>query len=205
MKKEDVKVGMRVKVGNVSTEYNNYEFNNTVTKSMLRFIGQEFTVGSSNSLGVYASNSTIVDGYGFPWECLTPVEQPFPLANTKINVQKYADKNGITLKQAHEEIQPWLFEQGYSWNYTGSKEVHTDRGRFLYCYDCSGVTHDDSAEYFVEHANKEITLSRKVTVELTPSFVESEKPAVEYVELGGKKYIKKELEEVLSKINAVEE
>ena len=205
MKKEDVKVGMRVKVGNMSTEDGAYEFDNGVIEPMLQFIGKEFNVEYVNELGVYFSNSTIVEGYGFPLECLTPVEQPFSLSNTKINVQKYADENGITLKQAHEEIQTWLFEQGYSWDYTRNKEVHTDCGRFLYCYDCSGVTHDNSAEYFVKHENKEITLSRKMTVEFTPSFVEPEKPSMEYVELGGKKYIKKELEEALSKIKAVEE
>ena len=205
MKKEDVKVGMRVKVGNVSTEYNNYEFNNAVTKSMLRFIGQEFTVGSSSSLGVYASNSTIVEGYGFPLECLTPVEQPFSLSNTKINVQKYADKNGITLKQAHEEIQPWLFEQGCDWG-EGDKNISCTFAQWLNVgvlkiYPSTYITWS-SSDY---HTAKEITLSRKVTVELTPSFVEVEEPAVEYVELGGKKYIKKELEEALSKIKAVEE
>lgn len=167
-------------------------------------VGNIYEVLVVDNSWVYVTDDRGVSVYYFHTR-FKPAQQLFPLANTKINVQKYAVENGISLEQAHKEIQPWLFEQGYSWNYTRSKEVHTDCGRFLYCYDCSAVTHDDSAEYFVEHANKEITLSRNVTVELTPSFVEVEEPAVEYVELGGKRYVKSELEEALSKIKAVEE
>lgn len=137
-------------------------------------------------------------------ENIEPEEKPFPLTNTKINVQKYADKNGITLKQAHEEIQPWLFEQGCDWG-EGDKNISCTFAQWLNVgvlksYPSTDITWS-SSDYYTA---KEITLSRKVAVELTPSFVESEKPAVEYVELGGKRYVKSELEEALSKIKAVE-
>ena len=32
-----------------------------------------------------------------------------------IDVTKYANNYGLTLKQAHEEIQPMLFEYDYNW------------------------------------------------------------------------------------------
>ena len=149
MKIEDVKVGDMVKC-----------IDNTGVPDLV--VGKDYLVVDVPNIHIIVENGEHQDDCFLCYR-FEPVEQHFPLANTKINVQKYADKNGITLKQAHEEIQPWLFEQGYSWSYTRDKEVHTDCGRFLYCYDCSGVTHDNSAEYFVKHENKEITFSRKVS------------------------------------------
>ena len=72
MKFEDVKVGQKVKLvsGKVGEKY---EFTNSFTQSMMGFIGEEFTVGSVDKAGVYFGVGD--DLYGFPWECLEPVEE----------------------------------------------------------------------------------------------------------------------------------
>ena len=188
MKKEDVKVGMRVKI-NASW-----------------FTGAGVVTDLDHDYFPEAVWVKCDGGTEDRWisaRYIEPAEQPFPLANTKINVQKYAEENGISLEQAHQEIQPWLFEQGYSW----CKEVHVrfTNSSHLYAEEDSVLAYGHNDQFFSADDGKEITLSRKVTVELTPSFVEVEEPAVEYVELGGKRYVKSELEEALSKIKAVEE
>jgi hypothetical protein len=140
---------------------------------------------------------------------LSDKDNPALPSSFKIDVQAYADENNISLEQAHNEIQPWLFEKGYAWSigpriYKENEAAFLEMGVETPCC-ITQVPIDWLSFCTVAEDAREITLSRKVTVELTPSFVESEKPAVEYVELGGKKYIKKELEEALSKIKAVEE
>lgn len=105
------------------------------------------------------------------------------MANKKINVAKYAEQYGITLKQAHVEIQNWLFEQGCVWYrqlqqapmylFAASLLVDNDKGISSVCAD---------SNYFEQHKSKEITLSRKIV--LTPSAVQ------DTIEFEGKTYNK---------------
>lgn len=114
-------------------------------------------------------------------------KQPtFDLRNTKINVKAYAEKNRITLEKAHEEIQSWLFEQGYNWNrYTIPTNVIATYSLYLYIRG-EELLHGGSEHHFYEEApEKEITLSRQVA--LTPDYVEEE-----FVEFDGKMYNKRE-------------
>ena len=131
--------------------------------------------------------------------------QKFSLTNTKINVQKYADDNGLTLATACKEIQEWLFAQGYDWR-SNKKEVLTRVFNYIFTdsFAASELTHIDAEDNFENHRNKEITLQRTVAVTLTPSFVEPVAESVEYVELGGKLYVKTDVYAALSSIVAIE-
>ena len=116
----------------------------------------------------------------------TVVTKPptFDLRNTKINVKSYAEKHRITLEKAHEEIQGWLFEQGYNWN-TLATNVIAVYASYLYIRG-EELLHGGSEHHFYEETpEKEITLSRQVV--LTPSYVEEE-----LVEFCGKMYNKRE-------------
>ena len=131
--------------------------------------------------------------------------QKFPLTNTKINVQKYADDNGLTLAAAHKEVQEWLFGQGYKW--VGAKTTYaatTWEYIFLDSHINGDITQTPCEDAFNIHRNKEITLQRTVAVTLTPSFVEpvpKDSPEVlEYVEIGGEKYEKAWLETVVGAV-----
>ena len=134
------------------------------------------------------------ESYSCWWysESLSP-DQP-SLANTKIDVQKYADTYGLTLEEAHREIQPWLFEQGCTWasggnyvNYTSARwiEVGVVRGR-----PPTDITWSNEGY----SAAKEITLLRNVPVSLSIA------PPEPSVELDGKQYTKTQLLEALAKL-----
>lgn len=131
-------------------------------------------------------------------ECLTSAAsiepaQP-PLANTKIDVQKYADSYGITLEQAHQEIQPWLFEQGCWWH-RGETVVRFRDGKYLYTEENKELTYGaDEDTFFKMHNNKEITLQRNVSVSLSIA------PSEPSIELDGKQYTKAQLLEALAKL-----
>ena len=122
------------------------------------------------------------------------------LNNKKINVKAYADKNRITLEQAHKEIQGYLFEQGFKWM-SGDTKVLYPQNNYLYL-TCDGLARDpeDSHEGFSEDSNEELKFTREVIVKLTPVLVEEE-----LVELNGVKYRKSDLEAVLAKLQPVEE
>ncbi len=119
--------------------------------------------------------------------------------NTKyfINVAAYAKENNITLKQAHEEIQPWLFGQEYIfW------ELYKDAVMFTYAdyleinYEHSGII-TWAYEDCINDNGKEIVLERlvKTEIKLTPTIIEEE-----LVEFNGKQYSKAKLEKALKLI-----
>ena len=112
--------------------------------------------------------------------CVIAKPPTFDLRNTKISVKAYAEKNGITLEKAHEEIQSWLFEQGYHWNTLDIPHIGT-HAPYLYIRGEELLHGNDEHRFYVETTEKEITLSRQIV--LTPSYVEEE-----LVEFDGKKY-----------------
>lgn len=180
MKIEDVKIGMRVVTGDL------WEFDE-------RDAGIVESIDSDNAVWVVWDS----DGCN-NWidvEEIEPevkAEQEFSLKNVKINVQKYADDNGLTLAQAHKEVQEWLFAHNYGWEYD-LKNAYSLNEKHLFTdsFKSGVITHSSEEDPFENHRNKEITLQRTVAVTLTPSFVESPAAeAMEYVELGGKRYVK---------------
>lgn len=121
-----------------------------------------------------------------------PTANPF-LANTKINVQKYADTHGLTLEQGHQEIQPWLFEQGCVWGRL-TKEVSYLRAHYLIINNCNSLTWTNNFSNFLSLPEKEITLLRNVSVSLSIA------PPEPSVGLDGKQYTKAQLLEALAKL-----
>ena len=161
MKKEDVKVGMRIKI-------NASWFTGT---GVVTDLDHDYF---PEAVWVKCDGST--DDSWVSAQYIEPIEQPFSIANTKINVQKYAEENGITFEAACSEVYEWAVPQGYNWR--NVSPVCTFSFLFTDTFVDKELTYSESRRYFDDHPNKEITLSRKVTVELTPSLVEPEKPAV---------------------------
>lgn len=141
-------------------------------------------------------------GYGLCQHRLEPYKELVDLSNKKINVMCYADEQGISLEQAHKEIQTWLFENGCRWN---DGAVTLDSGTkdcpygFLYIDDLTFTKSDHNAYkyYKAQTGYQEITFMAERSVKLTPTLVE---PPVETIELNGKKYNKSELEKALQHI-----
>ena len=113
-----------------------------------------------------------------------------------INVKSYAEKYGILMDKAHEEIQLKLFELGYSW-YKGKDII-----KFGECLDLNyqkegEITH--SHKDFEDHLEmKELLIERKEIVTVDISATE---PTIEYVEFNGKQYDKAKLERALKMID----
>jgi hypothetical protein len=129
-------------------------------------------------------------------------EQP-SLANTKINVQAYADNYGLTLEQAHGEVQQFAFDSGYKWC-TGERAICVvDSYGLFFSADKSFSKTGDPYYFQYGTTEKEITLSR--TIQHAISFVEPPVKERERVTLNGKEYYKDELEKALSLIKPVSE
>lgn len=112
-----------------------------------------------------------------------------------VNVGAYATNNRISLKQAHEEIQEWLFDKDFKWDsYEGVSfkdatilVLNFDRPLQL----CWGSFENISKLYSYYPGIQELLLKRTCTVTLSPSIKE------EFVEFNGKQYNKRKLEEAL--------
>lgn len=121
-----------------------------------------------------------------------------------INVKAYAEKYGITLAKAHEEIQPKLFEMGYSW-WKNSKEVFYAKASpshyidLNYCND-KEITHSTVRSH-IHDTMTEILIEREETINLNFSVKEA---PIEYVEFNGKQYEKAKLEQALKLIEGDE-
>ena len=114
-----------------------------------------------------------------------------------INVVKYANDNGLSLEQAHKEIQPELFKDGYNWKHPSCQnKVVLTFAEYLelqmeerHCItQCSSETFTESDYDF------EITFVRNVNIAWSMDRVET---TPEYVEFNGKKYEKAKLEQAL--------
>jgi hypothetical protein len=116
-----------------------------------------------------------------------------------IDVEKYALENEIPLSVAHEEIQTWLFKEGYKWTSYGN-HVGFINAHFLelnidtsYC-----ITWENEDCYNSDKYEEELMFSRQVA--LVPFYNKIDK--TEYVEFNGKQYDKKKLEEALAMIES---
>jgi hypothetical protein len=92
-------------------------------------------------------------------------------------------------------VQRILFMLGYKWKGNETIIVETHQ-QALYADSDGYITYSD-ASYYHSHNTED---SKPVDID----WLRTPKVVVEYVELGGKKYIKSELEEALSKIVAVD-
>lgn len=181
MKLEDVKVGMAV-----IHSYPGGEDKGVVTQ----IDGMKVWAKWSNGAEQYVSAQSIEPEH-------VPIQQP-SLANTKIDVQKYADKYGLTLEGAHQEIQPWLFERECNWS-SGGNYVNCTFARWIevgVLERCSPTAITWSSEGY--STAKEITLQRTISVSL--SIAPTESHPEHSVELDGKQYTKAQLLEALAKL-----
>ena len=97
-----------------------------------------------------------------------PEVTKFDLTNTKINIKKYADENGITLEQASKEYEE-LVGKEIPQPYFGFSKVVYLFSNSLHGMAALGWGGVDGEDYFNSRSEKEITLTRNVTI--TPSFV----------------------------------
>ena len=122
----------------------------------------------------------------------SPAKEELP-SSFKIDVQAYANENNISLEQAHNEIQPWLFEQGYT--HSWRKVVSGENLAYLICKSDGNIqTSDDKLVFsFNRMWVKQIFLSRNVSVSL--SWKEEET-----IEILGKKYLKSDVEDAMKNV-----
>lgn len=102
-----------------------------------------------------------------------------------INVKAYAEKYGITLAKAHEEIQPKLFEMGYTWSsmaVDGLVHVRYKTSNFL----CLNLVEEKELRWCdnedATESDKEIVIEREETISINFSVKEA---PIEYVEFNG--------------------
>lgn len=127
------------------------------------------------------------------------------MKKTYIDVAKYANNYGLTLKQAHEEIQPMLFECGYNWaspsydqkvSLTHAEYLELNIEKELAITQCSSETFAES-DYDVEWVLKRnidfVYEYRNITHE------------PEYVKINGKSYDKSKLEKALAMLEEADE
>lgn len=121
-----------------------------------------------------------------------------------INVAKYANEHHLSLGQAHNELQPFLFALGYNWackgyhnrvvlTYVEYLEMHMEKDWVI--TQCSSDSFTES-DY-----DYEWELKRKVNLSYVHRAITSAK---EYVEFNGKKYEKDKLEQALKLIEGDE-
>jgi len=141
----------------------------------------------------FGGEDNIITLYEYEAKLLPQVD----LSNKKINVKRYADEQGISLEEAHKEIQTWLFENGCKWasGDVGIRYTHRD-------YLSTGMDNDMFQLDSEIDDKQELTFTVERSVTLTPVLVE---PPVETVELKGKKYDKSELEKALQHIKPLED
>ena len=116
-----------------------------------------------------------------------------------IDVEKYARENEISLSVAHEEIQTWLFKEGYEWAGYG-KHTGFINSHFLELNmdKPNRITRENGDCYTANVYEEELMFTRQVT--LVPFYNKIDK--TEYVEFNGKQYDKKKLEEALAMIDS---
>ena len=127
------------------------------------------------------------------------------MKKTYIDVAKYANTYGLTLEQAHEEIQPMLFECGYNWAYPPyDRKVSLTCSEYLELNMDSEMTITQTySETFIEaDYDVEWVLERNI------EFVYEYRNIIhepEYVEINGKSYDKSKLEKALAMLEEADE
>lgn len=117
-----------------------------------------------------------------------------------INVTKYANEHNLSLAQAHNEIQPFLFNLGYNWACKGyhDKVVLTFAEYLEMHMEKDWVITKCSSDSFTESDyDYEWEIKRKVNLSYVHRAITSVK---EYVEFNGKQYEKTKLEQALKLI-----
>ena len=108
-----------------------------------------------------------------------------------INVQKYALYAGITLKQAHEEIQKWLHDLGIWWGAYYDSTPRNVGACFLCITGAKRLGWTDSMSFCTDEGYIEVEFTRKQSVERIKE---------DLVEFNGKKYSKDKLAKALKLI-----
>jgi len=121
-----------------------------------------------------------------------------------INVVKYANDNGLSLEQAHEEIQLNLFNDVYNWKHPSyQNKVALTFAEYLELQmeEPHCITQCSSESFTESDYDFEITFDRSVNLGWNIDRVET---TPEYVEFNGKQYDKKKLEQALKLIEGDE-
>lgn len=122
-----------------------------------------------------------------------------------IDVTEYANNYGLTLDQAHGEIQPFLFKCGYNWAYpsydqkvsfTYAEYLELNIGKNLVITQCSSERFTDS-DY-----DEEWVLKRNIDFVYECRNITHEP---EYVKINGKRYDKSKLEKALAMLEEADE
>lgn len=159
-------------------------------------------------VSTYSGNDTFVEfGNNNVWHFsaypddfeLVASEQPKFKGKHYINVKAYAEKYGITLAKAHEEIQPKLFEMEYAWPIGQNIYNHNDCLVLNY-FTNNEITHA-SVDFMYRNPMTEIIIEREEIININFSVKEA---PIEYVEFNGKQYEKAKLEQALKLIEGDE-
>lgn len=121
-----------------------------------------------------------------------------------INVVKYANDNGLSLEQAHEEIQLNLFNDVYNWKHPSyQNKVVLSFAEYLELNmeEPNCITQCSSESFTESDYDFEVTFDRSVNLVWNIDRVET---TPEYVEFNGKQYDKKKLEQALKLIEGDE-
>jgi len=118
-----------------------------------------------------------------------------------INITEYANKYGLSLAQAHKEIQPFLFSLGYNWASPIYKKVSLCHAEYLELHmEKEWTITQCSSDSFVEDDyDYKWEIERTVTLRYTHHYIEHTQE-IEYVEFNGKQYEKTKLEQALKLI-----
>lgn len=122
-----------------------------------------------------------------------PEVTKFDFTNTKINIKKYADENGITLEQASKEYAELVGKEILQPYFGFSKVVYLFSNN-LHGMAALGWCDVEGEDYFNSRSEKEITLTRNVTI--TPSFVIPDTITLP----DGRTVLKKDYDKALSKL-----
>ena len=121
-----------------------------------------------------------------------------------INVVKYANDNGLSLEQAHEEIQLELFKDVYNWKHPSyQNKVVLSFAEYLELNmeEPNCITQCSSESFTESDYDFEVTFDRSVNLVWNIDRVET---TPEYVEFNGKQYDKQKLEQALKLIEGDE-
>jgi len=160
-------------------------------------VGHTYTIMAIDNGIVMLDNLKWWDTYGYPDDFKLLEETA--MKKQFIDVEKYALENKIPLSVAHEEIQNWLFKEGYKWAVYG-KHIGFINSHFLELNmdKPNRITWENRDCYIANDYEEELMFSRQVS--LVPFYNEIDK--TKYVEFNGKQYDKKKLEEALAMIDS---
>ena len=126
-------------------------------------VGHTYTIMAINGESVMLDNLKWWATNGYPNDFKLVEETA--MKKQFIDVEKYARENEISLSVAHEEIQTWLFKEGYKWASYGN-HVGFINSHFLelnmdtsYC-----ITRENEDCYNSDKYEEELMFSRQVAL-----------------------------------------